>query len=138
MSRTTDDYPETAFTYTSSWLKDPSPAYLRRRLIVSLDRFTDDDIASFDYGSWNRTETAYSYPQAAAEMENLIADIECNGLRKKIEIMLRGDFLYVADGHHRVVALKRLGWTHVPYRWFTTTMCRNHPQRARLPEKRTS
>lgn len=105
--------------YDEYMLRDPGPDLLARRKIVSLSRFNDDDIRPMDYDSWRSTESRYQYDyDERKKIELLTEDIERNGLRKKIEIMRRGDALNVCDGHHRVVVLKALGWTHIPYRWF--------------------
>jgi uncharacterized protein YlbG (UPF0298 family) len=106
--------------FDESLLNNPDPELIRRKLIVPLSRFNDGDIRSFDYRTWSSTEERYSWLyDERKKIEQLVKDIERNGLRNKIEIMKRGDHLYVTNGHHRVVVLKKhLGWTHIPYRWF--------------------
>lgn len=104
--------------YTEDMLKHPPPEVLKRRLIAPLSRFHDDDIMSFDYGTWRSTESQYDFREKE-RLNGLMDNIERKGLTTRIDLMLRGEHLYVANGHHRVVALKRLGWTHIPYRWYT-------------------
>lgn len=106
-------------SYGESILNNPSPGILRRCHLVPLARFVDDDIAAMDYPSWRATEDRYAWHwEERKKMEELIDSIRWEGLRTKVEIMARGAALNVADGHHRIVALRTLGWTHAPYRWY--------------------
>jgi len=99
-------------------LRDPTPEQLRRRLIVPLSRFNDNDICSMDYSSWKATEYWYDTDaKERAKVQRLMASIELHGLRERVEIRYDGGPI-MANGHHRIVALRRLGWTHVPYRWY--------------------
>lgn len=99
-------------------LRDPSPEQLKRRLIVPLSRFNDDDIQSMDYSSWRATENWYEWDRRERnKIRDLMDSIELHGLREKIEIRYDGGPI-MANGHHRIVALRKLGWTHVPYRWY--------------------
>lgn len=125
------------FVYGEDFLNNPSPDFLKRRNLVPLTRFADDDIRSMDYSSWRATEGRYEWhPEERKKMEELIESIHWEGLRTKVEIMCRGSALNVADGHHRVVALRKLGWTHVPYRWYIVIpFTPQSYRRGRLPEK---
>lgn len=126
--------------YDESFLNNPPPDILRRRHIVPLARFSDDDVASMDYDSWKATASRYEWhPDERKKMEELIESIRWEGLRNKVHIVARGALFNVADGHHRVVALRRLGWTHVPYRWYRLEKQplyrdRTFYERAMLPE----
>lgn len=127
--------------YDESFLNNPTPDILRRRHLVPLTRFADDDIASMDYDSWRATESRYEWhPRERKKMEELIESIRWEGLRNKVEIMARGTALNVANGHHRVVVLRKLGWTHVPYRWYRMEAqpifrgSKTYYERAMLPE----
>jgi hypothetical protein len=93
-----------------------------------------------DYDSWKATASRYEWhPDERKKMEELIESIRWEGLRNKVHIVARGALFNVADGHHRVVALRRLGWTHVPYRWYRLEKQplyrdRTFYERAMLPE----
>ncbi|MDJ0463059.1 ParB N-terminal domain-containing protein [Streptomyces sp. H27-C3] len=96
-----------------------------------------------DYPSWRATEARYEWhPEERTKMEELIESIRWEGLRAKVEIMARGTTLNVANGHHRIVALRNLGCTHVPYRWYRMDRQPLHREqtwyeRAMLPAVRT-
>lgn len=118
-------------------LRNPTPEQLNRRLIVPLSRFNDQDICAMDYSTWKATEDWYEWdPRERIKIKKLMESIELHGLRTKIEICYDGGPA-VADGHHRIVALRKLGWTHVPYRWFVPDMrwddARPNYVRAQLP-----
>lgn len=128
--------------YFGDLLKNPHPNAIIRKKIVPLSRFNDDDIMAFDYATWKSAGIVYQRPYEAHihQIDELAHDIECYGLHTKIEIMQRGDSLYVADGHHRVYVLKNvLSWTHIPYRWYIPGLARGRRvgfQRQPLPPPR--
>lgn len=113
-------------------------------LLLPISRFHDHDIGSFDFDTWGLTFRRYEHDWAEREkIEQLIDDIECNGLKGKIEIMKRGLYFYVGDGHHRIAALMKMGWTDpIPYRWTDTEKVRpvsENPryERGRIPGPET-
>ncbi|WP_078530959.1 ParB N-terminal domain-containing protein [Streptomyces sp. PsTaAH-124] len=91
-----------------------------RRRLLPLSRFNDDDIRPIDYSSWRATEQAHTHYRVLPELEELQHQVEIKGLQKPVEIWasVDGSSPVVSDGHHRITVLKRLGWTHVPYRWY--------------------
>lgn len=102
--------------------------------VMSLDRFNDLDIACMDFDSWRGAEsvlTSSRYrhrdlwvddtPVREGEyLDELVGSIRDDGLKTPVEIMWwgPGTGMCMYDGHHRIIALKRLGFTEVPYRWF--------------------
>lgn len=47
-------------------------------------------------------------------MNTLIDDIKANGIQEPIKYVEYDGQMYVVDGHHRLLAAKRLGLTEVP------------------------
>lgn len=100
-------------------LRDPRPDDLRRRRLVPIDRFNDDDIACMDAENWRSLDGYYRARSDEREhLQRLQVDMEENGIFRHVEIGAWGNSLFVADGHHRVQTARALGWTHLPYRWF--------------------
>lgn len=127
---------------TISELRNPPEEFLRRRQIVALTRFNNDDIVSGDHETWGAAEAWYAGYTENRRIERLMRSIESEGLRTKIEIRWDGPGtpLMLTNGHHRVMALRRLGWTHVPYRWYIPQFGPGaytymSYRRGRLPEK---
>ncbi|MDX3260786.1 hypothetical protein PV336_16315 [Streptomyces sp. MI02-2A] len=78
--------------YDESFLNNPTLDVLRRRHLLPLARFTDDDIASMDYDSWKATASRYEWhPAERKKMEELIESIRWEGLRNKVEILRNDD-----------------------------------------------
>ena len=48
------------------------------------------------------------------QMDNLINDIRVNGISEPIKYVLHNGQKYVVDGHHRLIAARRLGIKEVP------------------------
>lgn len=47
-------------------------------------------------------------------MNTLIDDIKANGIQEPIKYVEYDGQMYVVDGHHRLLAAKKLGLTEVP------------------------
>ena len=47
-------------------------------------------------------------------MNALVDDIKVNGIQEPIKYVEHNGQMYVVDGHHRLLAAKRLGITEVP------------------------
>ena len=48
------------------------------------------------------------------QMNNLTNDIRANGIREPIRYVMHNGQKYVVDGHHRLIAARRLGIREVP------------------------
>ncbi|WP_145500871.1 hypothetical protein [Streptomyces sp. CFMR 7] len=100
-----------------SWLQSS-------RRLLPISRFNDKDIRSFDYPTWKGTEQAHMwFGEPERMLQELKNRIEIEGLRKPVEIWAastEGHSPVVYDGHHRITVFRQLGWTHIPYRWFTS------------------
>lgn len=104
-------------------LIDPPPETAALLRLLPLTYFSDDGIHTMDFRTWLGAETHY----LAIEREYLdkITDqIERYGVLERIEISWHGPghLPHMVNGHHRVVILRRLGWTHIPYRWFDSSI----------------
>lgn len=99
---------------------DPEAAWLLR--LLPLDWFHDNGIYALDYGTWAATESHYlAYERE--QLDKLRSQIDRWGLLERIEISWHGPGYLprMCNGHHRVVILRQLGWTHAPYRWYDAT-----------------
>lgn len=117
-------------------LRSVTPEQVRRRHLVHVSRFTDSDIQPGDFDTWAEAEMRFHFYQVDRDkVERLKEDIEVNGLRRKIEIVVHTcGSTTVIDGHHRVIALKQLGMKYFPYRWFVASVGRNRYLHKQLPE----
>jgi hypothetical protein len=103
-------------------LTDPAPEVVERLRLLPLDWFRDDAIHSMDYGSWAASEHRYLSVERE-RFDKLTDQIEKYGLLDRVEISWHGPgyLPHIGNGHHRVIALRRLGHTHAPYRWYNPT-----------------
>lgn len=106
-------------------LVNPSPEIAELLRLRPLTHFRDDAIHSMDYGSWAASERRYLSVERES-FSKLVDQIEKYGLLERIEIDWHGPGYLprINNGHHRVIALRQLGWTHIPYRWYDATKVR--------------
>jgi len=74
----------------------PRPPFYKSHFeMVPIEKIIDPDI-------WN------------LDVEQLIKDIEQNGLKEPLYVSKVGDLYKVVDGNHRQRALKKLSWKKIP------------------------
>ncbi|WP_326683049.1 ParB N-terminal domain-containing protein [Streptomyces sp. NBC_01237] len=81
----------------------------------------DDVIRPTEYTRWAHAHTRFARREKdAAILQNLLETIPHQGLRTPIVLGVsdrHGD-VYVADGHHRAVALRVLRAPRFPFHWY--------------------
>lgn len=60
------------------------------------------------------TERGLSWRKTTDKVAKLMVSIREDGLQKPISIFIYNEKYYVIDGHHRLEALKRLGYEDIP------------------------
>lgn len=94
-----------------------------RRRLLPLARFNDNDIRPMDEPTWRGVEQLHTrFGQNEKHLEMLMDRIELEGLKRPVEIWANenGELPVVYNGHHRITVFRHLGWTHIPYRWFSS------------------
>lgn len=104
-------------------LIDPSPATAELLRLLPLTYFCDDGIHTMDFRTWAGAKSHYLQDERD-HLDKLTDQIEQYGVLERIEIAWHGPgyLPHIYNGHHRVVILRRLGWTHVPCRWFDSSV----------------
>lgn len=100
-------------------LISPSAETAEQLRLLPLVYFSDDGIHTMDYRTWDGAERHYLESERE-HLDKLTGQIQKYGILDRIEIAWHGPgyLPHMYDGHHRIVILRRLGWTHAPYRWW--------------------
>lgn len=103
-------------------LVTPSPETVELLRLLPLTYFSNDGIHTMDFRTWAGAENHYLVREREY-LDKLTDQIERYGVLDRIEISWHGPgyLPHICNGHHRVVILRRLGWTHAPYRWYDAT-----------------
>lgn len=103
-------------------LVDPSPETAELLRLLPLTHFRDDGIHTMDFRTWAGAERHYLQSQRD-HLDEITDQIERYGVLERVEISWHGPgyLPHIYNGHHRVVVLRRLGWTHAPYRWLDSS-----------------
>ncbi|MEU9849231.1 ParB/RepB/Spo0J family partition protein [Streptomyces sp. NPDC047985] len=82
----------------------------------------DEQIRPTEYHKWRDAERRFEQrDKDRAKVEELKKSISKSGLQVPIRLGISArypDDVYVADGHHRAVALKALGVKEFPFHWY--------------------
>ncbi|WP_146214542.1 ParB/RepB/Spo0J family partition protein [Streptomyces sp. ICBB 8177] len=81
----------------------------------------DRQIRPIEYRKWAHAQRHFdTRPRHRARIDELVASIPKKGLRVPIILGVddRRFDIYVADGHHRAIALMELGTPRFPFQWY--------------------
>lgn len=81
---------------------------------------TDDKIRAIEYRKWKHARRQFATGKDRARVDELKISITQHGLREPIILGIDDRYhdVYLADGHHRAVALMELGLPEFPFRWY--------------------
>lgn len=92
---------------------------------MPVDQLADDLVQTGDFGWWSLAWPSLEKDLGRWEWSDLEKDILLNGLEDPVELQSRAgswgswrNRIVLTDGHHRVAALRKMGWKRFPYRWF--------------------
>ncbi|MCX4799650.1 hypothetical protein OG497_37985 [Streptomyces sp. NBC_01242] len=116
--------------FGSDVLVDPSPETADLLRLLPLTYFRDNGIHTMDFSTWAGAERHYLQSERE-HLDKITDQIERYGVLTRVEIAWYGPGYqpHMYNGHHRIVALRRLGWTHAPHRWFDSSV-RHHNEPA--------
>ncbi|MFD5675597.1 ParB/RepB/Spo0J family partition protein [Streptomyces sp. NPDC127040] len=81
----------------------------------------DDKIRPTEYRKWKHAERQFTTGKDRAKVDELKASIAQHGLQKPVILGISDrypDDVYLADGHHRAIALKELGISDFQFHWY--------------------
>ncbi|WP_158288258.1 ParB N-terminal domain-containing protein [Streptomyces sp. ICBB 8177] len=81
----------------------------------------DQQIRPIEYRKWAHAQRHFATrPKHRARVDELVQSIPKKGLRVPITLGVddRHFDIYVADGHHRAIALMELGSDSFPFHWY--------------------
>jgi hypothetical protein len=81
----------------------------------------DDKIRPSEYRKWKHATRQFARGKDRDKVDELKASIAKHGLRKPIILGISArypDDVYLADGHHRAIALQELGAPSFEFHWY--------------------
>ncbi|MDQ0694239.1 ParB N-terminal domain-containing protein [Streptomyces sp. W4I9-2] len=89
---------------------------------MPVELLNDKQIRPTEYRKWRHAQDRFDRrDKDRAIIDNLVATIPKQGLTTPIQLGISERYLtdvYVADGHHRAVALMELGADEFPFHWY--------------------
>lgn len=89
---------------------------------MPVEMLNDRQIRPTEYRKWRQAEDRFSRREKDRRiLEELEASIPKQGLTVPIQLGISARYptdVYVADGHHRAIALRNLGVEEFPFHWY--------------------
>lgn len=81
---------------------------------------TDSKIRPTEYRKWKHAMQRFATGKDRDKVDSLKASIAVHGLLEPVILGISDRYhdVYLADGHHRAIALKELGIQRFPFRWY--------------------